>query len=678
MQVPHTNPKLTVRLANTRLLSADRRLAVRAAHFYERLRRMPRNWRRRFGRRAGLTLAAAALLLALSRAPAVVPVRADEQATINVVNGEVAETDNNKCSLIEAINNANDTADGTAPGPANDDCAAGNPNGADIIALPSGGLFTVNEAVDYSYGYSATPVINSTITIQGAGSTITRSGSEHARFFTVVTEGNNEGDLTVNDLTLTNGYNIYYSGGAIYAAGATLTITNSTISGNEAGIGGGGAAYDTDLTISDSTVEDNQSYAGGGVYSFGGSLTMSDTTVSGNSVPNGFGGGVYSIYDTAEMSGLTVSGNKAIIGAGIIFADTSATLSDSLISGNEVIAPPPPYDPNDYSFYGYGGGLYFYDDSVVTVSNVEVTGNKAVQGAGVAAQAGSVVTITGSTISGNVAANTGSEDKNAGGGVFVGEATVLIETSAITGNSTTNRGGGVYAKQGNVTLSRVTLSSNSAEFGGGLAAVASTEGSVTVANSTLSGNIATVSGGGVYNSGTMSFFNTTLSANTAQTGGGLFIKSGVAMLQRSLMAGNAAQLGREGHLTGGKAIVQNHNLFGFSSSPGLVGFGPGGSDIVPAQALTGVIGPLSANGSPTQTHALAAGSPAVDASPSFDCALGPVSGVDQRGQARNRDGNGAPGSAKECDIGAFEAGTGGTPPPPPDLGFDLSLPVIVE
>ena len=168
MQVPHTNPKLTVRLANARLLSADRRLALRAAHFYERLRRLPRNWRRRFGRHAGLTLAAAALLLALSRAPAVVPVRADEQATINVVNGEVAETDNNKCSLIEAINNANDTADGTAPGPANDGCAAGNPNGADIIALPSGGLFTVNESVDYSYGYSATPVINSTITIQGA------------------------------------------------------------------------------------------------------------------------------------------------------------------------------------------------------------------------------------------------------------------------------------------------------------------------------------------------------------------------------------------------------------------------------------------------------------------------------------------------------------------------------
>ena len=63
-------PILAARLAH------DPRLATRAVHFYERLRALPRNRRRWFSRRLRMSLGAAALLLALSRTPAVLPVRA--------------------------------------------------------------------------------------------------------------------------------------------------------------------------------------------------------------------------------------------------------------------------------------------------------------------------------------------------------------------------------------------------------------------------------------------------------------------------------------------------------------------------------------------------------------------------------------------------------------------------
>ena len=60
------------------------------------------------------------------------------------------------------------------------------------------------------------------------------------------------------------------------------------------------------------------------------------------------------------------------------------------------------------------------------------------------------------------------------------------------------------------------------------------------------------------------------------------------------------------------------------------------SDQVVANAL---LGPLADNGGPTLTHALLAGSPAIDAAGAGAC---PV--TDQRGVARDA----------ACDVGAFE------------------------
>ena len=64
------------------------------------------------------------------------------------------------------------------------------------------------------------------------------------------------------------------------------------------------------------------------------------------------------------------------------------------------------------------------------------------------------------------------------------------------------------------------------------------------------------------------------------------------------------------------------------------------------------LGPLANNGGPTPTHALPAGSPAIDAGETPNCTglLGAVLPTDQRGFRRPANG----GTALRCDIGAYE------------------------
>jgi hypothetical protein len=87
---------------------------------------------------------------------------------------------------------------------------------------------------------------------------------------------------------------------------------------------------------------------------------------------------------------------------------------------------------------------------------------------------------------------------------------------------------------------------------------------------------------------------------------------------------------------------------------------PGITDIVPSQPLGVILSPsLANNGGPTQTHALVAGSPAIDAINDGTC---PPPAKDQRGVSRPQDGNGYGGPA--CDIGAYEyVSTGATQAP---------------
>jgi hypothetical protein len=599
MMHPEQLPLVAARLAR------DPRLAERLAYFYERLRALPRAGRRAFGRRARLTLAAAALLLALSRAPVIPPAHADSAATIAVANNEVGVAANGVCSLIEAINNANDPIDGIANGAGHGDCAAGNPGGADTIALPTGGTFSVSQSVDDAYGDTGLPPIVSAITIQGNGSTINRTGAAILRFLTVVAGG----DLTLNNLTLTAGSLPNDAGGAVYVSDGQLTLDDCTITGNEGS-------------------------AGGAIYAAAANVTILDSTISGNEAVNGNGGGVYILGGNVTISYLTATDNIASSGG------------------------------------GFGGGLSLVE-AEATITAVAVTGNTASFGGGVAVSGvDGEVTIDG----GAIAANEASES---GGGIYVMDATLRLGQLTISDNSAATLGGGVYGVNSALTLTGVTVSGNSAgSNGGGLALVplqgkagevrAVAVAAATIANSTISGNAAETAGGGIHNEGNMTLINATVSGNTAGTqGGGIITYGGALALRRTLISGNTAPTGREARRQAGSVNVASFNLFGFGGNAGLSGFSAGATDVVASPPLAAILGPLGSNGGPTLTHALRAGSPALDRAPSADCLAQPVNGTDQRGYPRNVNANGAP-SANECDIGAFE------------VAFKVEVPVILR
>lgn len=439
---------------------------VRFARVRAALAQRPRRWRRQFRRRLAVTMTGAALLMALAGmgVGAQMAARAEPANVITVVNGEVNKAANGKCSLVEAIQNANNRGSGQP----NTDCAAGNPSGADIIVLPQGGAFSVNKYDNnYYYGYTALPVIDSKITVEGNGSTITRTGKKDMRFFTAATIENNVADLTLNNLTLTNGRNYYYNGGAVYAYGATLTINNCTITGNEAGGNGGGifTTY-TDLTITNSTISNNESYGGGGIYAGYGKITIVNSTLSGNEVIDNVGGGAYMTNGEIVLDGVTVSNNKAYSGAGMMFNYSNILVTGSVFSGNET------------GTMGDGGGLYLFD-ATGSITNTAISGNSAYQGGGAFVYDG-VVTFRGSTLSGNEA--------NSGGGLYNWTGSeLLVVNSTFSGNQATGKGGGA----------------------GGI-------GTMTFVNATFSGNTAGVGGGGLHvMNGTTTLHRTLLSGNSA-------------------------------------------------------------------------------------------------------------------------------------------------------------------
>ena len=122
----------------------------------------------------------------------------------------------------------------------------------------------------------------------------------------VVTVGAGVSGVTLNDLTIENGYSDY--GGAI-DNGGTLTLTDSTVSGNAGDYAG---IYNTSaMTIIDSTIAKNsgaESAGDGGGIANVGTMTVIASTISGNT-----NGGIYSGQDhTATLGATIVADNTGV------------------------------------------------------------------------------------------------------------------------------------------------------------------------------------------------------------------------------------------------------------------------------------------------------------------------------------------------------------------------------
>jgi hypothetical protein len=245
---------------------------------------------------------------------------------------------------------------------------------------------------------------------------------------------------------------------------------------------------------------------------------------------------------------------------------------------------------------------------------------------------GASALISGVTIQGGFVDGDGGGIENLG--------SLVLMRSTVTGNYAVGDGGGVYST-GMLRIMSSTISGNTADnSGGGISSI----GQMVITNSTIGENgvspFGAQKGGGMRNvgSGAMArLLNVTFHRNSAQEGAAISNDSGgqvtVKMTILSSITGDNCL---------GPVISAGHNLDN-GSTCALAGSGDL-SNVDPQ------LGQLGSNGGPTDTYALMASSPAIDAGDNVGCPL-----VDQRGMPRpqDSDGDGTP----VCEIGAFEAAT---------------------
>ena len=367
--------------------------------------------------------------------------------------------------------------------------------------------------------------------------------------------------------------------------------------------------------------------SGGGTVEFScsGTIALTSTiTISTNTTIDGAGQAV------------TISGNNSV---GVFKVDSGVTLAlnELIIANGSATA---------------GGGV-FISSGTLMVTNSTFSGNRADLNGGAIYGSGGQVAVSDSTFSGNGSGYLG-------GGIYNDGGTLAVSRSSFTGNSAAQHGGGI-ASTGTASVSDSTFSGNHSDQRGG--AIVTATGSMTVGNSTFSGNNAPY-GGGIANTnaGTLTVINSTLSGNSGCGGvvclfGAMYNDGATAILQNTIVANSDGFMNCDGD---------------FSDGGGNLSYPDGSCPGINADPL---LGPLQDNGGPTQTMALGAGSPTIDAGISAACQNANINNHDQRGYARFVDGNGD--GVAQCDIGAFEYGAVGPPTAvldrePPEMSIVLN------
>lgn len=263
-------------------------------------------------------------------------------------------TVNDASSLIAAITTANSNGE------------------ADIITLTADIDLTVG--IDFTDGVNGLPSIlpdgGNSLTIEGNGFTIRRSSPATFRIMHIAVGAN----VFINDLTIENGFagagGLGTLGGGIFTWGQ-LSIDNSVFIGNStsvglSGLGAGIFIAQTTATITNSTLTNNNATGGGGgIYNYQSNLTLIGNAIYNNNGGTG-GGGISNENSTITLVNNTISGNTSTFGGGGIY-----TLGGTLIFRNNTIT-------NNTG--GIRGGGIYNADGNITLHNTIIAGNTATNG----------------------------------------------------------------------------------------------------------------------------------------------------------------------------------------------------------------------------------------------------------------------------------------------------------
>ncbi len=356
-----------------------------------------------------------------------------------------------------------------------------------------------------------------------------------------------------------------------------------------------------------------------------------DPSLSGQTI--GLTQGTITLSTSVQIVGpgadeLTIDGNEL---GRVFFIDSGATV---LVSGLTV---------SGGNHTGAGAGIRNDGGQLTVIECVLRENTTGFAGAALANFFGLGLDVVDSVIEENTA--------GIGAGVFINFGPVNIVGTTIRNN----QGGSIWNLGGTVTVESSTISGNVVDSNDGGSGLLTT-GTSRVINSTISGNISTGlfggfgSGGGVkINAGTLEIANSTIVANSAFTSGG-GVAIGVASIvnvRNSIIAGNTAPVGEDCDFAVGTPTSIGFNVVG--DATGCPSDGPGDQVVDPALVFTDLVGSLANNGGLTETHALLAGSPALDMGDPAGCEDpdGAPIVVDQRGETRP--------AGPSCDVGSFES-----------------------
>jgi hypothetical protein len=476
----------------------------------------------------------------------------------------------------------------SGPGSLNQAITDANGSGGTIVFdLPGNGPHVIELTSALPFFQADIQIINDAPGDEAV--TVHRSGTVRFPIF-----GITAGHVLIAGLTVSNGYFENPNGAGGISNFANTTVRNCTISGND-GFGAGGLSNfnisdstPATLTLINCTVSDN---GAGGVRNYCtashvATASLTNCVISGNS--NFTDGGGVNNVGSAETASVTltdclVTNNSAPEGGGVANLGT-------LVMNNCTIA-----DNTITDMFGYGGGIHNEGAGSITVTNSTLSGNSAPYGGAISFENGA--------------------------------ATVAISNSTLSLNTATHQGGALYNDAGGtVTITNCTFSGNSipGDFGQGGA----------IHN-----------GGSSFDIGRVDIINSTFAGNAAATGAAIRNYGNTDPQQTILTLVNTVlKAGQSGsNIVNDNGIVTSlgHNLSS-DSAGGDAGTNPGGllnatGDI---RNTDPHLGPLASNGGSTQTHALLAGSAAINGADEYR-----APSADQRGSPR----------VDVSDIGSFEA-----------------------
>jgi CSLREA domain-containing protein len=369
----------------------------------------------------------------------------------------------------------------------------------------SGPTVTLREAVNFANTFGGAADI--TFAPALAGQTITLDGSQlelTATANAVTIDASSIGGITISGNTASRVFQV--------DSGATVYLTDLTITNGSASIGGGiltsGMLTVTDSTFTSDSSTQNLDGGGGGIYNYnGGEVTITNSTFTNDAGNTDFGGGGGGIYNGHYM-----------------------TVTNSTFT-------------NDSTGW-YGGGICNVGD--LTVTNSTFNNDLAFNGGGIYNSGG--LTVTNSTFSNNSGAYQG-------GGIFNDvHATATINSSTFS-NDSAEDGGGIY-NFGGLTVTNSTFSNDSADNAGG-GILNDGGGTLTITNSTFTNDSSV--GGGIFNFGSLTITSSTFYGNSGY-GSDIYSSSGTPTAYNSIFTGTIS-----GGLSG------SNNLLSTAGLPASVG-----------------------------------------------------------------------------------------------------------